>query len=240
MEKFKTSQAISRLSIILAIIVPLIFISVVMLKNQQVPAGFEIIKLGGIMLAIALVVWLSVRITALLSNILINWIDKLLARDKQKNKPQQDKNQGENNKFQPKIIDAEIVEEEISDGVWQKGSSGDTSDNNSGNALGKFEPDWAKATSDPHLALSNPNSKDAGSEKRKKIIGPPSRLSKTIMVVLVFSILFLLISNLMTDIWLTLLAPIPGLWAIISLWRIWDPKNNSSKESIPAEDQKHS
>ncbi|MEH6631064.1 MAG: hypothetical protein V7776_09565 [Halopseudomonas aestusnigri] len=219
MKKFKTTQAISRLSIILAIVVPLIFIGVVMLKSQQIPAGFEILKFGGIMLAIAVVVWLSVRITALLANILIDWLDKLLGRDPKKNDGQKDSNNGESSRFQPKIIDAEIVEEEISDGVWQKGNSTEED--------GRVEPDWAKATSDPHLALSA-HSQQQPKLKRKRIVGPPSRLSKTIMVVLAFGILFVLISNLMSDVWLTLLAPIPGLWAIISLWRIWDPKNNPS------------
>lgn len=225
MKKFKTTQAINRLSIILAIVVPLVFIGVIILKNQQIPAGFEIIKFGGIMLAIAILVWLSVRITALLANILIDWLDKLLARDQQKKGPQKENNNGENNRFQPKIIDAEIVEEEISDGVWQKGNS---AEGNSTKGTGKVEPDWAKATSDPHLALSTPSSQQQPKLKRKRRIGPPSRLSKTIMVVLAFAILFVLISNLMSDVWLTLLAPIPGLWAIISLWRIWDPKNNPS------------
>ncbi len=225
MKKFKTTQAINRLSIILAIVVPLVFIGVIILKNQQIPAGFEIIKFGGIMLAIAILVWLSVRITALLANILIDWLDKLLARDQQKKGPQKENNNSENNRFQPKIIDAEIVEEEISDGVWQKGNS---AEGNSTKGTGKVEPDWAKATSDPHLALSTPSSQQQPKLKRKRRIAPPSRLSKTIMVVLAFAILFVLISNLMSDVWLTLLAPIPGLWAIISLWRIWDPKNNPS------------
>ncbi|WP_419905400.1 hypothetical protein [Kiloniella sp.] len=226
MKKFKTTKTISRLSILLAIIVPLVFIGVVILKNQQIPAGFEIIKFGGIMLAIAITVWLSIRITALLSNILIDWLDKILAKGK--NKTPQENNDQANNGFQPKIIDAEIVEEEVADGVWQKG-----------NSHGTVEPDWAKATSDPHMALSTPP-QEASRKKRKRIIGPPSRVSKTIMVLLAFAILFALISNLMSEIWLTLLAPIPGLWAIISLWRIWDPKNAPPNTTAPTKDQKHS
>ncbi len=236
MKKFRTTKAVGRLSILLAILVPLVFIGVVMLRNQKIPAGFEIIKFGGIMLAIAVAVWLSIRITALLANVLIDWFDKLLSKGHEKRATDNENEQS--NGYKSKIIDAEIVEEEVSDGVWQK-SRGENST--------KAEPDWAKATSDPHLALSlNSGRTNFGTareklkKKRKRVVGPPSRLTKTIMVIIAFAILFALISNLMSDEWLTLLAPVPGLWAIISLWRIWDPKNAPSKPPGSTEDQKHS
>lgn len=216
MNKFKTTKAVSRLSIILAILVPLVFISIVMLKNQKIPAGFEIVKFGGIMLGIAIAVWIAVRMTAMLATILGDWLDRILSKALGNKKSDQDEDKigsHANN-----VIDAEIVDEETSDGVWR------SSDTN-----GKAEPDWAKATMDPHAALSSPQNT---AQKQKRILAPPSKTTKTIMVVIAFFVIFGLISNLFDDEWLTLLAPIPGLWAIISLWSIWDPK----KKSVAAQD----
>ncbi|KKJ78267.1 hypothetical protein WH95_02835 [Kiloniella litopenaei] len=210
MNKFKTTKAVSRLSIILAILVPLVFIGVVMLKNQKIPAGFEIIKFGGIMLAIAIAVWISVRITALLATILGDWLDGMLSKVLGNKKTDKDENESTAGNHAGKVIDAEIVDEETADGVWRNGDTG-----------GKAEPDWAKATMDPHAALS---SNQQSLPKQKRVLAPPSKTTKTIMVVIAFVVIFGLISNLFDDEWLTLLAPIPGLWAIISLWRIWDPK----------------
>ncbi|WP_421783853.1 hypothetical protein [Kiloniella litopenaei] len=210
MNKFKTTKAVSRLSIILAILVPLVFIGVVMLKNQKIPAGFEIIKFGGIMLAIAIAVWISVRITALLATILGDWLDGMLSKVLGNKKTDKDENESTASNHAGKVIDAEIVDEETADGVWRNGDTGS-----------KAEPDWAKATMDPHAALS---SNQQSLPKQKRVLAPPSKTTKTIMVVIAFVVIFGLISNLFDDEWLTLLAPIPGLWAIISLWRIWDPK----------------
>ena len=208
MNKFKTTKAVSRLSIILAILVPLVFISIVMLKNQKIPAGFEIVKFGGIMLGIAIAVWIAVRMTAMLATILGDWLDRILSKALGNKKSDQDEDK--TGSHANNVIDAEIVDEETSDGVWR------SSDTN-----GKAEPDWAKATMDPHAALS---STQDTAQKQKRILAPPSKTTKTIMVVIAFVVIFGLISNLFDDEWLTLLAPIPGLWAIISLWRIWDPK----------------
>ncbi|WP_085905398.1 hypothetical protein [Kiloniella majae] len=215
MNKFKTTKTVSRLSIILAILVPLVFIGIVMLKNQKIPAGFEIIKFGGIMLAIAIAVWVAVRITALLATILGDWLDNILSKalgNKKSDKKEDDPNSRTSN-----IIDAEIIDEETSDGVWKNGGMPT-----------KAEPDWAKATIDPHGALSATQDTDQ-KNKEKRVLAPPSKTTKTIMVVIAFVVIFGLISNLFDDEWLTLLAPIPGLWAIISLWRIWDPKNTDKK-----------
>ncbi|WP_120497134.1 hypothetical protein [Kiloniella sp. EL199] len=214
MNKFKTTKAVNRLSIILAILVPLVFIGIVMLKNQKIPAGFEIIKFGGIMLAIAIAVWIAVRITALLATILGDWLDNILSKalGNRKNTKEEDASNSQNSN----IIDAEIVDEETSDGVWKNGDMAT-----------KAEPNWAKATIDPHIALSS--TQDAGQKvKQKRVLAPPSKTTKTIMVIIAFAVIFGLINNLFDDEWLTLLAPIPGLWAIISLWRIWDPKNTDN------------
>ncbi|KLN59114.1 hypothetical protein WH96_19235 [Kiloniella spongiae] len=219
MNKFKTTKAVNRLSILLAILVPLVFIGIVMLKNQKVPAGFEIIKLGGIMLAIAIAVWIAVRITALLATILGDWLDSILSKALGNKKT--DKDQVAPNSQNSHIIDAEIVDEETSDGVWKNGDMAT-----------KAEPDWAKATLDPHAALSSDQEIDQ-KIKQKRVLAPPSKTTKTIMVVIAFAVIFALIRNLFDDEWLTLLAPIPGLWAIISLWWIWDPKKEtkSTKEN---------
>jgi hypothetical protein len=223
MNKFKTTKAVSRLSMILAILVPLVFIGIVMLKNQKVPAGFEIIKFGGIMLAIALAVWIAVRITALLATILGDWLDDILSKALGKKKTTQTEdalNAQHNN-----IIDAEIVDEETSDGVWKNGDM-----------TTKAEPDWAKATLDPHAALSSATDADQKT-KQKRVLAPPSKTTKTIMVIIAFAVMFGLISSLFDDEWLTLLAPIPGLWAIISLWRIWDPKTSDANDQNTTQNQ---
>ena len=222
MKKIRKTRAVNRLSIILAIVIPLVFIVVVILKNQTIPVGFEIIEFAGIMLAIAVAVWVSLRLTFLLANILGDWLDDFLSK---RNKSSQI-DTAENHGYQTKVIDAEIVEEETPEkesleGGWQTGSE---------SAKAKAIQEWHKATMDPHSALStqSKSSPQSTRPKRKRIIGPPSRMTKTIMVVIAFVILFCLIVNLLSEGWLTLIAPIPGLWAIITLWRIWDPKNTPS------------
>ncbi|WP_020591770.1 hypothetical protein [Kiloniella laminariae] len=220
MKIIRTSQAVSRLSIILAIVVPLIFIAVVVLKNQRFPAGFEIIKFGGIMLAIGIVVWISVRITAVLAEMFSKWLDKLLDRDwKYPSRQAGAAQKFSENKYQPKIIDAEILEEENHHpSVGQNADSSDQAQASHHRGDARAEPDWAKASP----FESSPDDKKI---KRKRLIGPPSRLSKTIMVATTALIFFALINNLMENHWHSLLAPLPLLWGAICLWRIWDPKN---------------
>ncbi|MCZ4279512.1 hypothetical protein O4H49_01905 [Kiloniella laminariae] len=226
MKIIRTSQAVSRLSISLAIVVPLIFIAIVILKNQRFPAGFEIIKFGGIMLAIGLVVWLSVRIAAVLADLFSQWLDKLLDKNwKYPSRQAGSAQKSPENQYRTKIIDAEILEEEHlhSAGSENTGLSDKAHpDSHHSTAVG-IEPDWAKAPPAGNVLSET-------QQKRKRLIGPPSRLSKTIMVTTTALIFFALINNLMENHWHSLLAPLPLLWGAISLWRIWDPKNAPAAE----------
>lgn len=225
MGKYQTSQGVSRLSLLLAILVPLVFLGVVILKNQKMPVGFEILKLGAIAMGIALAVWLSVRLTARLADILGKWLDEALAHLKHDRETTDDEeDRGTDTYRGEKIIDAEILEEENLFGDQDDASDKVTPD--------KITPDWAKPSPAEQAVAPSREKRSTRIKRRiKRLHRPASRATRSIVTLIGFAIGIGLIHAVMGSDWMPLLAPIAGLLTLLSLWHIWDPKNKPADKN---------